>query len=284
MGDQVVKNGGSVASHFLTNDGHVIHSVIGPVSAETLLTEAQWAIDAYERVSQCKSTQKKMLKMAYLHHDSISFPLNSSITNSPRHGGHALRRVHELYANRPFPRLEHVYQEVFEDILGQRISKAGPRLAEVSAKLAKAKQTGRPLLFVLYDRGGWANRGSVSPNASGVTRRLLNEYLVIEMPMQEGPAVSQLTGKPPFEVKGWQRPAFIVTNSDGDQLHSVAGWSELPLAEALGAGWLDAMEENPPNSVQLETIQRFLGTFSPRLSEQAEKLKLRLEELRASNR
>lgn len=136
VGNQVNKNGGNVASHFLTPDGLVIHSVTGPVSAATLLSEANWALAAYEAaMAQPDPAQH----ISYAHY-------NASLTPA---GGQD-RQVHELLAKQPLANLKDVYEEIFEKILGQKVSEAGPRLAQAAQRLAYAAQTGRPILFVMH--------------------------------------------------------------------------------------------------------------------------------------
>lgn len=189
------------------------------MSAETLLAEAEWAMSAFEESARFTAAEDKMRQLAWLHYNAIA---DSSYPQ---------RRVHELYAARPFARLELIYEEVFENILGQRVSEAGPHLQAASAQLAKARFTKRPILFVLHDDHGW-----LAPITSVKTRQLLNQYIVIEVPLKEGAALSQLTGKPPFEVSGKSRPYFVVTDSECEQLDSISGWNEPQFAAALEVG------------------------------------------------
>ena len=118
VGNQLKKNGGNVASHFLTADGRVIHSVTGPVSASVLLDEARWALAMHaEAVARPHSEQTQFV--AWSHQQASWAPA------SPQD-----RRIHELLATRPLPALQSVYEEIFGKILGQRVSQAGPRLAQ----------------------------------------------------------------------------------------------------------------------------------------------------------
>jgi hypothetical protein len=47
---QVQKNGGNVVSYFLTPEGLVIDAVVGPVTADKLLSEAQWSQRLYKQM------------------------------------------------------------------------------------------------------------------------------------------------------------------------------------------------------------------------------------------
>ena len=139
VGNQLTKNGGNVASHFLTADGRVIHSVTGPVSADVLLDEARWAIEMYAQ-AKTKSPSEQTQFVAWSHQQASWAPASSRD-----------RRVHELLAAWPMPPLQSVYEEIFGKILGERVSQAGPRLAQASMRLQYAEKTNRPILFVLHE-------------------------------------------------------------------------------------------------------------------------------------
>ncbi len=114
----------------------MIHSVPGPVSAETLLAEANWALDVYKE-AKLKSGDQQIQFVAWSHQQASWAP-----------NGNRDRKVHELLASRPMPKLQWVYEEVFEKILGEKVSEAGPRLAQAATRLEYARKTGRPILFV----------------------------------------------------------------------------------------------------------------------------------------
>jgi hypothetical protein len=183
------------------------------------------------------------------------------------------QQVHELLMNNPLPNLLMVYQEIFEKILGQRVSKAGPRLAQASARLDFANKTGRPLLFVMHDRHDWSQ-----PHFHPLTHQLIDEFVVIVMPLREAPALSQLTGQPPFQASGSARPLFVVAHSDCQQLSSVAGWNERDLTFALAEGWADALERKPPNTRTLVRAQRLLRKASPATADRVRELTIRVQQ------
>ena len=124
----------------MTPSGFVIHAVAGPVSASELLSEASWAVHLYEEL-ESKSPQQQAICSSSLHYAASMV----SISNKDR-------RIHELLSKNPLPRLDQVYQTVFKKILNEPISTAKPRLAQAAARLAYARTTKRPLLFVLHEQ------------------------------------------------------------------------------------------------------------------------------------
>lgn len=254
------KNGGNVASHFLTSTGRVIHSVTGPVSAKVLLDEAKWAVNLFEQ-SKSKPYNSRSQYVSWAHQEASWSPVSNQD-----------RKVHELLSMRPLPKLQLVYEEIFEKILGQKVSEAGPRLAQAARRLEFAKKTGRPILFVMHEKGHFSN-----PNFNSAMRPILSEYVVIAMPLREGPALSQLTGQPPFEVSSSARPLFVVTRSDCKQLTAVAGWNHQQLAAGLADGWVDALERARPSVGKLVRAQRILRGVSPAAAERAKQLTIQVQ-------
>ena len=226
-----------------------------------LLDEAKFAI-ALD--SQARSmTYRKRLKHVALTHQQ------ATLTPASRQD----RMVHELLMNRPLPRLQDVYQEIFEDILGQRVSRAGPRLALASKYIDLAKRTGRPILFVLHEQG-W-----IQPSIDSVTSQLIENFVVIQMPLKEAPALSQLTKQPPYESAGRARPLLVVARSDCSQLQSVAGWNPGQLNLALASGWVEALERHPPSHVRkLVRAQHLLKKVDEGFASRVRELTIQVQE------
>ena len=86
----------------------------------------------------------------------------------------------------------------------------------------------------------------------------MGECVVIVMPLREAPALSQLTGQPPFEVTDAARPLIVVTQSDCKQIEAISGWHPQRLAAALAQAWVDILEKHPPRVSQLVRAQRLL--------------------------
>lgn len=261
VGDRIQKNGGNVASHFLTPDGRVIHSVTGPVSASVLLQEAAWALEMYqEALGQPDAVRQLLVSQKHQQASMSAF-------------GHQDRLVHDLYAENPLPTLHSVYQHVFEKILGERVSKSAPRLAEASRRLAYAKKTGRPILFVLHDGQTFS-----SPRFDPITNRLIEEYTVIVMPIREAPALSRLTEQPPYEMSGTARPIFVVAHSNCEQIISLSGWNNSNLLHFLALGWVESLEKNPRSIRTLIRGQQLLRTADPEVAGRLRELTVRLRE------
>lgn len=261
VGDQIQKNGGNVASHFLTPDGRLIHSVTGPVSAQVLLEEASWATEMYQE-AQTLPPHKRAMFVAQAH----QWAAMSAIRTQDR-------QVHELLAQRPLSPLTEIYREVFEKILGEKVSEAMPRLAEASRRLDFAARSKRPLLFILYD-----GHHAAMTSSDLMTHRLVNEFVVIAMPIREGPALSQLTGQPPYEADRTARPLFVVAHSDGQQIASLSRGNASQLNQLLGQGLCATLERNPGTTGRLIRAQRLLRKVDPSLANQVRDLTIRMRE------
>jgi hypothetical protein len=224
------------------------------------MDEAKFAIDLFSE-AKSKTYHERLKHIAIMHQQASLSPESNQD-----------RKIHELFAFNPLPRLQDVYQEIFEKILGQRVSKAGPRLAQAAAKIELAKKTGRPILFVMHEQG-WA-----MPNLTNTTSQLISEFVVIAMPLKEAPALSQLTGQPPYEGDRPARPLYVIARSDCGQLRSVAGWNQNQLNSALADGWADALERRPPNVRTLVRAQRLLRKADPKAAARVRELTIRVQE------
>lgn len=138
------KQGGNVAGYFCTAEGLVLHAVAGPVNGATFLREARWAIDTYnlalledrktlpELRAFFRNAHIDRLQNEYTVVVALSAPANPAafnVSNLGRlldHNQHLgldnQGKVHLLLAVAPLPRLNQVYQTVFEKILGEQIS------------------------------------------------------------------------------------------------------------------------------------------------------------------
>ena len=143
----IQKNGGNVASYFCTPDGRVVHAVIGPVSAEVLLTEAHWALARWDEVKDLATPDAQERQMSLSHQGELpgemrkggqvasrgqnNTPFVSAWGSASRLIGTQPQKVHQLLAEKPLAPLEDVYVEVFERILGEPVSK-GARNVELA--------------------------------------------------------------------------------------------------------------------------------------------------------
>lgn len=259
----IVKQGGNVASYFCTPGGRVIHSVIGPVKADELLKEASWALAAWDKAKELRGLELQQRQMSLAHQGELPGSLraqptpNLSSLNIPipaaawgslaRLTGTQPQKVHQLLAEHPLAPLEEVYVEVFERILGERVSKSAPNVELAEQGLQHAENESRPMLFILHqdqDNARFAEqwlalvRSQERANPALVT--LLRKCVVIVLPHKELPALSSRLKQEPYSVPTLGSPLFIITTPKGKQLDSLAGYQavsqlSLPLAKALVA-------------------------------------------------
>jgi hypothetical protein len=135
----LAKNGGNVASYFCTPDGRVIHAVTGPVPGDELLAAARWAVD----VSSGGRALDDPERIGAAHREELQ--RSSAAVASP-----AQQKVHQLLASQPLPPLNEVYQTVFEDILGQRISPPDTERVQAERAFAAARRAKLPVLLILH--------------------------------------------------------------------------------------------------------------------------------------
>jgi hypothetical protein len=123
------KQGGNVASYFCTPEGaRVLHAVAGPAGAEAFLREARWAVEVYKlaRLEAGADVGRLRAAVRRAHADRLRGPpLGAAQGQEARQ-----RRVHRLLADYPLPGVEEVYRQVFEQVLGERVSNDPVRLVE----------------------------------------------------------------------------------------------------------------------------------------------------------
>jgi hypothetical protein len=131
------KQGGNVASYFCNPDGQVLHVVVGPVDARTLLREARWVVETYKlaglELRQPGDDLRQFVARAHAdrlrqEHGIIVHPRPDGLANGPAEVLDRYRhlspqaRVHVLLARCARTHLRDLYRVVFERILGERIS------------------------------------------------------------------------------------------------------------------------------------------------------------------
>jgi hypothetical protein len=117
------KQGGNVASYFCTPDGKVLHAVAGPADAATFLREARWTVEAYKLARLEVGTDVSRLKTFF--RQAHARRLRDEAGQQDRQ-----ERVHRLLADNPLPGIDQVYRQVFEQILGERVSSAPVRVVD----------------------------------------------------------------------------------------------------------------------------------------------------------
>jgi hypothetical protein len=122
------KQGGNVASYFCTADGHVLHAIAGPVDGNTLLREARWAVETYKLARLEARDDDARLRLFFLkaHSDMLKqqYGLDLDAPTRPRRRLDNAGRVHLVLAASGLPRIEQVYQLVFEKVLNEKVSTA----------------------------------------------------------------------------------------------------------------------------------------------------------------
>ncbi len=137
------KQGGNVATYFCEPDGNVLHIVLGPVDAATLLREARWIVETGKMAElPIRGLEKRRQVVAQAHRDRLlhehSFDLRHR--RMPRIAspeaflrrayermdlplpGSQTGRVHLLLTLYPLADVEQIYQPVFEKLLGEKVS------------------------------------------------------------------------------------------------------------------------------------------------------------------
>lgn len=266
------KNGGNVASYFCTPDGRVIDALAGPVSADTLLAEAKWSIDVYEKAAPAALAQA----LATAHREAAEdLALSSSAGRS-----HSLR-IHQLLAAHPLPLLNEIYKEIFEQILGQRVTPPTTETARVQLGFESAKRRQLPVLLVLYEKGDHAGTQRdwntvVSRGRPDSTRlkALAECYVVLIMRLDLMPELSQHLGVRPFAAPDASLPLFVVTRSTGHEIGAVTTWDKLhDLVELMAQGLLQEAKERPRDPSQLAKLCSLLDSIDADLAAQARELK-----------
>lgn len=279
VGGKLQKNGGNVGSYFCTPNGRLIHAVVGPVNAATLVAEANWAIAAYRPIAH-EDVAGQMQYLESAHHAAIG--------QSVRHGEYAAalpqpvanansRQVHHYLAKHPLALLDSVYVPIFEKIVGEEISESDSHINSVARALRLGKQKGKPLLFVIHEEGYGHGRTRWNDfvnnrDSGGLMRRLRFYYSVVVLPLEDVPALSRSLQYPLKAPKG-EFPLFIVARGNGEQIGSVTGWkSRDQLFRVLAQGLVEAFKSNPPDNAKIQRVAELLQRIDPGLAAETRSL------------
>ncbi len=254
------KQGGNVASCFCTADGRVIHLVLGPVAADVLLDEAQWALDAAKHVTA--DAQASARSIAELHQEARNHP-------SSRGRGQN-NRVHDFLANHPLERWDSISGEIFTKLLNEKIEPIGTQVSDIAAAFESAKERALPILWILDDAKAsgqslehWKRQVAEDSETFGA---LAETYAVIALPFDEAPALSSKLKLRPFAAPDRGRPLFVVTRSNGKQLTAVTTWNKpSELSAAMLKGLIQEAKERPRSTDQLKSLANKLRALDPKL-------------------
>jgi hypothetical protein len=266
------RNGGNVASYFCTPEGRVIHAATGPIGADELLEYARWAVDAYAGVPTGQNANAAEL-VAQAHRTAPAERVNGHTSND--------RAIHQLLANKPLPALAEVYREIFEKILGQRVSLPGNSLDAVSDAVASARQRQLPVLFILHkDRrdtatmATWDDVSKPDPaHPESPLPGLAEQYVVIGLPLNLLPACSERLGIRPYAAPDTASPLFVVARPDGKQLAAVTTWNKSDeLARIMAQGLVHVAKEEPRSPQQLTQLLSLVTPVDRRLADDVQHL------------
>lgn len=206
------KNGGNVASYFLTPQGQVIDAVVGPVKADKLLEEAHWAVDHYQqaRAASPKNIYGQAAIIA-LAHQALSGD-----------------RVHKLLAENSLVPLPMIQERVFEKLAGQKVSQDRSQVGLAAAVFEKAQQKKMPVLLVF-------TKAQAKPGQwDAATARLLGglgmkplaqparNCALVVLPIDELPALTNLVKLPDYNMAERTTPTMVLAKSDGTQLAAIS--------------------------------------------------------------
>ncbi len=95
------------------------------------------------------------------------------------------------------------------------------------------------------------------------------------MPLREAPALSRLTGQPPFTFPRSSGALIVTAHSDGEQIASTAGWNEINLTRTLAASLVDAFQQHSPGIREMTRVQRSLRDVYPETADLIRELTIR---------
>jgi hypothetical protein len=136
-------------------------------------------------------------------------------------------RVHQFLAENPLAPLPAVYEYVFETLANQKVGQERAGATAATAALEKANKSGRPVLLVLTR----ANADRRAHDAA--TERLLDRLgmspaarpakscLVVWLPIDELPALSNLTDVPAYDLAERTTPTMVLLRPSGEQIAAI---------------------------------------------------------------
>lgn len=213
---QVQKNGGNVVSYFLTPQGLVINAVVGPVKADKLLSEANWAVENYENAVKA-APRSPPAQAQYL-----------SVAHSSQSGD----RTHKLLAENSLVPVALIRDEVFEKLAGQKANENRSQVELAAMGFQRAEQKGMPVLLVLtkakakvgdYDMATVNLLGALAMKPIvGASR----SCVLIVLPIDELPALTNLVNLPNLELAERTTPTMVLTTGDVKHTTPISAYSD----------------------------------------------------------
>lgn len=206
------KNGGNVVSYFLTPEGRVIDAVVGPANGDKLLSEAQWSQRLFEQISRLPrwptSAATELVRQAHLAH----------LAQSNDH-------VHAYLAENPLATLDQIYRQVFENLANQKVAQGHEGAKAAAVAFQQARGSGRPVLLVLLKRNNGQPDGAtaqlLAKLGSKSAARPAKSCLVVTLPIDELPALSNLADVPAYDLAERAAPTMVLVRPSGEQIAAI---------------------------------------------------------------
>lgn len=216
---KVQKNGGNVASYFLTPKGLVLNAVVGPAKADKLLSEAQFSERLFEQMSPAEQMSPLPAGKALL-------------LVAQAHLAEASDSVHKLLAENPLAPVQYVYEYVFEKLANQKVAQDRSAAMIAAKGFEKAQKEGRPVLLVLY-KAKTEHAAYDAPTMellgklfNSVAARPAKGCLVVPLPINELPALSNLVNVSAYDLAERTTPTMVLARPDGEQVAAIPSRAE----------------------------------------------------------
>jgi hypothetical protein len=234
----VQKNGGNVAGYFCTPEGFVLNAVVGPVSAQKLLFEAQWAVRVADQLHGGKQAWRQDAQLVAAAHEA-----------------QAGDRVHALLAAMPLEPLPKVQAAVFTGLGNEKITENRYDVLSAAAGLEKANKDGLPIVFVFYAGSNAANNAALDKLAQPPARGAARSCVVVSLPINQLAALSTLTHLPAYELAERTMPTMVLADSQGREL--------TPIRRDVPPGELASLLWTTINGQRFEHAQKLLEQKQP---------------------
>ena len=150
-------------------------------------------------------------------------------------------RAHQIMLAQPLAPFQEVYREVFEELTNERVTENRYIVYQAAEGFQKARETGKPVMFVLYDGHG-ENKDEPDSRTTKlysamkqfdklITRTFgpaleqpkLGHYIKIAVPKRQLAALSNLIDLPVYELSKQSSPLLLMTDAYGQQTGIVTG-------------------------------------------------------------
>ena len=245
-----------MASSFCTADGRVIDAIGGPVLASQLLEDAKWAVNIGQQLedqnSQVKFVQQAhLLELDKLNQSERALRRPPQVTEDQSVSVEEIqhltyrrsqriryilksKRAHQIFSEQPLANISEIGRRIFQKLAGQQYVDNRDRVEKAAEGIEKAKNESRPLVLVFFS-DGHIFPSQRNPQADIVpyimkklsqpSRRMKNdlaEAVVVAIPIDERPALSQLVNLPIYKTEG-RSLTVAIANPDGSEVVSQGG-------------------------------------------------------------